>query len=80
MKRNDKSKILIYLIFFVMIGTSFAQVSSSKNFSPMDKQEESPFDGQILFSPYHGTTTYLIDNTSTVNHTWASTHRPFTES
>ncbi len=35
--------------------------------------------GQILFAPYYGTTTYLIDSTGAINHTWSSAYRPFTE-
>ena len=33
-------------------------------------------DGQILFAPIWGTTTYLIDNTGTVNHSWSSSFFP----
>ncbi len=76
----EKSKVIIFLIFFVMIGTFFTQVSLSKNLSAIDKQQGIAFDGQILFSPFYGTTTYLINSSGTVNHTWSSTYRPFTES
>jgi len=79
MKHNKKSKTFIFLTFFITIGISITQVSLSKNLFTMDKIEENAFDGQILFSPFFSTTTYLIDNTSTINHTWSSTHRPFTE-
>ena len=79
MKHNEKSKVLIFLISFVMIGTSFIQVSLSKNLSYIDKQGGGTFDGRILFSPFYGTTTYLINSTGAVNHTWSSTYRPFTE-
>jgi len=33
-------------------------------------------DGQILFAPMYSTTTYLIDNTGVVNHTWPSSYMP----
>ncbi len=79
MKHNQKSKILIFLIFFVMIGTSFTQVSLSKNLTFMNRQGGSTINGQILFSPYYSTTTYLINSTGAVNHTWPSDYRPFTE-
>ncbi len=80
MEDKKKSKVLIFLIFFALIGTSFLQVSLSKNISIMEKQEARAFDGQILYSPFYGTTTYLINSTGIVNHTWSSTYRPFTES
>ncbi len=79
MKPNKKSKILIFLIFFVMIGTSFTQMSSSKNLFFINKQGGMTINGQILFSPYYDTTTYLINSTGVVNHTWPSDYRPFTE-
>ena len=80
MKNNKKSKVIVILIFFVMLGTLFNQVSSTKNLPSMKQQVGGTFDGQILYSPFHGTTTYLIDSNGVVNHTWPSTYRPFTES
>ena len=80
MKNNKKSKVIIIFIFFVMLGTLFNQVSSTKNLPSMKQQVGGTFDGQILYSPFHGSTTYLIDSNGVVNHTWPSTYRPFTES
>ena len=77
---NNKHKVVIFLIIFVIIGAFFIQESLSKNISYVDKYGGRAFDGQILFSPFHGTTTYLINSTGAVNHTWPSTYRPFTES
>jgi len=79
MKHNEKSKFLIFLILFVMLGALFSKVTLSKNLSYIYKNVEEPFDGQILFSPFYGTTTYLINSTGAINHTWSSTYRPFTE-
>jgi hypothetical protein len=45
----------------------------------MEEQDEGLINGQILFAPYYGTTTYLIDSTGAINHTWSSSYRPFTE-
>jgi len=45
----------------------------------MEEQEAGLINGQILFAPYYGTTTYLIDSTGAINHTWSSSYRPFTE-
>lgn len=78
MAHHDKSRILILLTVLIMISTYSAQGSSSKA-SIMVKAGGRVFDGQILFSPYYTTTTYLIDSSGTVNHTWPSAYRPFTE-
>jgi hypothetical protein len=78
MKHNKKSQLIILLILFIMIGTSFTNMSSSKTIFLIDEQVESMINGQILFAPYYTTTTYLIDNTGTVNHAWPSAYQPFT--
>ncbi|MFA5102266.1 MAG: aryl-sulfate sulfotransferase [Candidatus Thermoplasmatota archaeon] len=44
----------------------------------MVEQEVGTIDGQILFSPYYTTTTYLINSSGAVNHTWSSAYKPFT--
>jgi len=59
-----------------MIGASFSQVSFSKILSSFDELGEKAINGQILFPPLYGTTTYLIDNTGTINHTWTSSYTP----
>jgi hypothetical protein len=79
MTRNQKSQTLIFLLFLLMIGTSFTPLSLSKNISSKEEQGGRTINGQILFSPYYGTTTYLIDSTGAINHTWSSAYRPFTE-
>jgi hypothetical protein len=63
----------------VMIGTSFAQGASSNPLPSIDEKGGRMIDGQILFAPFYSTTTYLIDNTGAINHTWPSTFQPFTE-
>jgi hypothetical protein len=78
-KHNQKSQALIFMLFLVMIGTAFTPVSISKNISSKEEQSGRTIDGQILFAPYYGTTTYLIDRTGAINHTWSSSYRPFTE-
>ncbi|KYK29092.1 hypothetical protein AYK20_00775 [Thermoplasmatales archaeon SG8-52-1] len=80
MKNINKIQILILLIIFVILGASLNQVSLSKKLSFNHTQGVYSFDGQILYSPFYGTTSYLIDSTGTVNHTWSSIYRPFTES
>ncbi|KYK24202.1 hypothetical protein AYK24_06420 [Thermoplasmatales archaeon SG8-52-4] len=79
MKNYNKIKICSIIIFLLMITTFFAHITSSKNLYSNDKQRKYSFDGQILYSPFFGTTTYLINCTGVVNHTWLSEYRPFTE-
>jgi len=76
MKHNNKYKVIIFLILLIMIGTSFVHVSLSKSLSYLDEQGGGTINGQILFSPLYGTTTYLIDNTGAINHTWSSSYTP----
>ena len=78
MKINKKSQLIILLILLIMIGNSFTYMGYSKSLSPI-KQEESTINGRILFAPFYSKTTYLIDSTGTVNHTWSSAYQPFTE-
>ena len=76
MKYNEKSHVIIFLILLVMIGTSFTPVSSSKSLSSPVEQGGRTITGQILFSPLFDTTTYLINSTGVVNHTWSSSYQP----
>ena len=80
MKLNKKFQIIIFFIVFMIIGTSSTSThtSLSKNLSSLNEQGIGMIDGQILFAPYYTTTTYLIDNTGAINHTWSSSYQPFT--
>ena len=42
---------------------------------PFDRNE-----GHFLYTPYHSTTTYLINETGAVNHTWQSDYYPLYDS
>ena len=79
MKDNVKFRVLIFLIFLLLVGTSFAPMSISNSPSSMDGQKGRTVEGQILFAPFYTTTTYLINRDGTVNHTWPSSYQPFTE-
>jgi hypothetical protein len=60
-----------------MIGTCFTSVSLSKNLDPNNEQKgRMTINGQILFAPMYSNTTYLVDNTGTINHTWSSNYFP----
>ena len=75
MKPHKTYQVTLVLIFFSMIGTSFTTVSST-SVAPMHEVGGRNFNGQILFSPLYGETTYLIDNTGSLNHTWPSSYTP----
>ena len=76
MRQNERSHVLIFLILFMMMGTSFTSVSTPKTLSSMDEQGGRTLSGQILFTPFESTTTYLIDRNGTINHTWSSSYKP----
>ena len=76
MGQNKKSNVVVFFIILVMVGASSISVSSSKDLWSIDEKGGKMIDGQILFPPLYGTTTYLIDNTGIINHTWTSSYTP----
>jgi len=74
-KMNTKIVMLITVVLFTM--TIFNSGVLSQNVEnlmlplPLDRKE-----GHFLYTPYHSTTTYLINETGVVNHTWNSTYYP----
>jgi hypothetical protein len=76
MKHNIISKVIIFFMIIILIGACFTSFSLSKNLSENVEREERTINGQILFSPLYGTTTYLIDDTGTIKHTWSSSYTP----
>jgi hypothetical protein len=76
MKHNNKTQVIIFSIILVMIGTIFTPVSLSRNLNQNNEREGRTINGQILFSPLYSTTTYLIENTGVINHTWSSSYTP----
>ena len=65
---------VIITIIFLFPGTFF--VTSSDQIVDQNISQNTIFEGQILFAPIDSTTTYLIDNTGKVNHTWSSSYLP----
>ncbi len=76
MKTRAPFTILVFLILGLLIGTCFTSVSSSQPSNRTLERQDNTISGKILYSPLYGTTTYLIDNTGTVNHTWPSGYTP----
>jgi hypothetical protein len=76
MKHANKYLAIMFLTTFILTGTSVASLSWSNNTDLSNERSERTLNGQILFSPLYGSTTYLIDSTGAVNHTWSSTYFP----
>jgi hypothetical protein len=76
MKQNHTSQIIIFSLLLVMIGAYFTPVSLSMTLQCNNDPAGRTMNGQILFSPLYGTTTYLINSAGTVNHTWPSSNTP----
>lgn len=79
MNNYQKPTLRVFLILLVILGIFCSSVSSFNNKSSTTSRGDRIFPGQILFAPYYGYTTYLIDSNGTINHTWSSSYRPFTE-
>jgi hypothetical protein len=79
MKHQKKTHVLVFFILIMVMIPILSSLCSSKDFSSLNEQAGTMMDGQILFSPYYSTTTYLIDREGNVNHTWPSSYQPFTE-
>jgi len=75
MKRHTISQITVLSIILLFLGTCFIPLSSTKTMSQI-KKSSTTITGQILFAPMDSTTTYLIDYTGAVNHTWSSDYLP----
>jgi hypothetical protein len=76
MKYFIKSRMTVLSIISLFIGACFTPLSSSQSVSCIAIQGTEIIDGQILFAPMDSGTTYLIDNTGAINHTWSSSYFP----
>jgi len=82
LKCQAKFRTAIFFSIFILIGAYFVPLSSPQLMiqnlqTNQDPQESSMLiDGQILYSPMYSTTTYLRENTGTLNHTWSSSYFP----
>jgi hypothetical protein len=78
MKHKNYTKIVVLTTAALFTATLFNSGASSQtpknvmpSLPPLDSNE-----GHFLYTPYHSTTTYLINETGAVNHTWNSTYYP----
>ena len=76
MEKDGKCRIFVFCLILVLVGPCLSSVLEAKN-TPPDMKTSGRFpDGQILFTPFYSTTTYLINGTGAVNHTWSSAYAP----
>jgi hypothetical protein len=76
---NQKNTIKIVMLitvtlFMVTIFNSGALSQKEDKLMPLPRLGSG--EGHFLFTPYHSTTTYLINETGVVNHTWQSIYTP----
>jgi hypothetical protein len=79
MTRYPVKSCVIVILCCMMFGTCFVPMVSSSSPASNGGRSDGVFDGQILFSPWNSHTTYLINSSGAVNHTWPSSYQPFTE-
>jgi Arylsulfotransferase (ASST) len=65
-------------LFIVSIFNSMAFAQNQEHLIPFPSLNRE--EGTILYSPMYDTTTYLINETGVVNHTWQSSYTPTLES
>ncbi len=75
MKRQRKFHLSVLIISLLFFATCITPLSSKQLVNKSNEQSQM-LTGQILFAPMYGTTTYLIDYTGAVNHTWGSVYFP----
>jgi len=71
-----RSRTIVFTMIILLLGSCFIPVSLPKTVDQTHEPCSMMIDGQILYSPMYSTTTYLIDKTGTVNHTWSSSYLP----
>jgi hypothetical protein len=76
MKLKITHRVIEFLIITILVSTCFLPVSSPQKMHEYSEQGAMTISGQVLFAPSKSTTTYLIDHTGTVNHTWSSSYAP----
>ena len=69
-------RITVFFIIFLLLGAYFVPLASSQLMNQTPQPCPKTIDGQILFAPMDSRTTYLIDSTGAVNHTWSSSYLP----
>jgi len=72
---RTKTMVLTISFFFLSMIVASQPITTTQ----MMKTPSAPFDndeGYFLYTPIYGRTTYLINETGVVNHTWESAYTP----
>jgi hypothetical protein len=72
MKKSLTGRTFIVFIIVILIESSWISFPGSQIISHIPTSPLTSIDGHILFAPMDCGTTYLIDNTGALNHTWTS--------
>ena len=64
----------IFFVIFLLIGTCFVPLSSSQLMDQNPQPYPKTIDGQFLYAPMYGTTTYLRKSDGSLNHSWSSSY------
>ncbi|HIG99622.1 MAG TPA: hypothetical protein HA258_03470 [Thermoplasmata archaeon] len=77
-KRTNSRNVplLVLFIIFSLLVPCFVPLTTSQATPQQTSLPSSSIDGQILFAPMDGGTTYLITPSGAVNHTWSSSYLP----
>lgn len=75
-KLYSKSKLRVFFIILLLFESCFIVVSVPQKINLIYQQSTIMDEGQILYSPLWGTSTYLVENTGMLNHTWSSSYFP----
>ena len=78
MPRASTTRIIVISTCILFFGTCFSSMSTTQIISQSNLVNSNTLEGNILFAPMNSYTTYLIDNTGTVNHTWSTSYIPGT--
>jgi hypothetical protein len=73
---STKLRVIALSFLILFSGVSLAVSSSTPPVQKTNAPLPTPLEGRILFAPMWGFTTYVIDSTGAVNHTWSSNYIP----
>jgi len=76
MKISINYRTFIFLVVLLMLGLCFSPLSLTHSINRNYIQSFRSDDVRILFAPMYTTTTYIIDTSGDVNHTWSSPYAP----
>jgi hypothetical protein len=71
-----KLRVIGLSLLMLFSGVSLVMSSSTQLIQKTNTPLPTNLDGRILFAPMWGFTTYIIDATGAVNHTWSSNYLP----